>query len=102
MLQHIFAAVREPTIPLCKTNGYVQFLEGVLTESFLYVLEPSVTIYSRKSDVEVVKTAAANAAKAYKDISGRDIAFTVEGSIADDSFVFFLSLKLSNPHMFVN
>ena len=64
----------------------MQFLEGIITESFLYVLEPSATLYCRKSDVEVVKQAAANAAKAYKDISGRDVDFTVEGSIADDEY----------------
>ncbi|PPQ67693.1 hypothetical protein CVT26_007420 [Gymnopilus dilepis] len=84
VLQQIFSAVREPETPLHKTGGYVQFLEGIITESFLYVLEPSATLYCRKSDVEVVKQAAANAAKAYKDISGRDVDFTVEGSIADD------------------
>jgi V-type H+-transporting ATPase subunit E len=85
VLQQIFAAVREPATPLYKTNGYVQFLEGVLTESFLYILEPAVTIYSRKSDVDLVKRAAENAAKAYKDISGRDITFDVEGSISDEA-----------------
>ncbi|KAH9475952.1 V-type proton ATPase subunit E [Psilocybe cubensis] len=85
ILQQIFAAVREPETPLYKTQGYVQFLEGVLTESFLYILEPNVTIYSRESDVDTVKQAAENAAKAYKEISGRNIAYEVEGSIADDS-----------------
>ncbi|KAF8908070.1 ATPase V1/A1 complex subunit E [Gymnopilus junonius] len=84
ILQHIFSTVREPTTPLYKTNGYVQFLEGIITESFLYILEPSATIYSRQSDVDVVNQAAANAANAYKDISGRDVSFTVVGSIADD------------------
>ncbi|KAF9561704.1 ATPase V1/A1 complex subunit E [Agrocybe pediades] len=85
ILQEIFAAVREPATPLYKTNGYVQFLEGVLTESFLYLMEATVTIHSRKSDVDVVNQAAESAAKAYKDISGRDIDYEVEGSIADDS-----------------
>ncbi|KAF4610226.1 hypothetical protein D9613_010579 [Agrocybe pediades] len=85
ILQEIFASVREPATPLYKTNGYVQFLEGVLTESFLYLMEATVTIHSRKSDVDVVNQAAESAAKAYKDISGRDIDYDVEGSIADDS-----------------
>jgi len=83
ILQEIFSAVREPETPLYKTPGYSQFLEGVLTESYLSILEPSVTIYSRKSDVDTVKQAAGAAAKAYKEISGRDIDFDVQGTIAD-------------------
>ncbi|KAF8154689.1 ATPase V1/A1 complex subunit E [Crassisporium funariophilum] len=86
ILQHIFSSVREPSTPLYKmVDRYEQFLEGTLTESFLYILEPSVGIYSRESDVDIVNRAAANAAKAYKDISGRNIEFEVEGSIPDDS-----------------
>ncbi|KAJ3510455.1 hypothetical protein NLJ89_g4664 [Agrocybe chaxingu] len=86
VLQNIFAAVREPDSPLYKQAGrYDQFLEGILTESFLYLLETSVTIYSRKSDVSTVRRAAENAARTYKDISGRDITFDVQGTIADDS-----------------
>ncbi|KAF8954805.1 ATPase V1/A1 complex subunit E [Flammula alnicola] len=86
VLQEIFSAVREPTVPLYKTDGrYEQFLQGTLTESFLYLLEPKVTIFSRKSDVDIVKQAAATATKAYKEISGRDIEFEVQGTISDDA-----------------
>ncbi|KDR70274.1 hypothetical protein GALMADRAFT_127975 [Galerina marginata CBS 339.88] len=85
ILQQIFQAVREPGSPLYETNNYVQFLQGIITESFLFILEPSVTIYSRKSDVEVVKKAAEGAVKGYKNISGRDVSFEVVGSIADDA-----------------
>ena len=86
VLQQIFASVRNPQVPFYKSSGrYEQFLEGVITESFLYILEPSVGIYCRKSDVDIVNQAAANAAKAYKEISGRDIEFAVEGSISDDA-----------------
>jgi V-type H+-transporting ATPase subunit E len=60
-------------------------LEGTIAESFLYILEPSVGIYCRKSDVDVVNQAAGNAEKAYKEISGRDIEFAIEGSIPDDA-----------------
>jgi len=85
ILQQIFAAVREPATPLYKTQGYVQFLEGILTESFLYIMEPSVVIFSRASDVDVVEQAAEAASKAYKQISGRDISFEVGGEIPDDA-----------------
>ena len=60
-------------------------MEGTITESFLYILEPSIGIYCRKSDVNLVKKAAENAANAYKEISGRDVEFAVEGSISDES-----------------
>ncbi|KIM43618.1 hypothetical protein M413DRAFT_443542 [Hebeloma cylindrosporum] len=86
VLQQIFSAVREPTTPLYETTGrYEQFLEGTLAESFLYILEPAVTIYSRKSDVDIVKQAATTASRTYKEISGRDISFEVQGTIADEA-----------------
>ncbi|KAF9524934.1 ATPase V1/A1 complex subunit E [Crepidotus variabilis] len=86
ILQQIFSAVREPSTPLYKQSGrYEQFLEGIITESFLQVMEAKVTIYSRKSDVEVVKKSAENAASTFKDISGRDVSFDVQGTINDDS-----------------
>ena len=86
VLQQIFAAVREPSVPLHKSSDrYEQFLEGTILESFLHILEPSVGIYCRKSDVDLVKQAAENAAKAYKEISGRDVEFAIDGSVSDGS-----------------
>jgi len=86
VLQHIFSAVREPSTPLYKQSGrYEQFLEGIITESFLQIMEPAVTIHSRKSDHGVVTQSAKNAAEKFKEISGRNIKFEVEVSIADDS-----------------
>jgi len=85
VLQRIFAAVREPTTPFHQQSGqYDQFLEGVIAESALYVSEPSIIIYSRKSEVERVEQAAANAAKTYQELSGKELSFTVEGTIPDD------------------
>ncbi|KAF8176474.1 ATPase, V1/A1 complex, subunit E [Pholiota molesta] len=86
VLQEIFSAVREPEVPIYKTGSrYEQFLEGIITESFLFILEPKVTIFSRKSDVDVVKQAAESATRSYKEISGRDVEFEVQPTIADDS-----------------
>ncbi|KAF9042886.1 ATPase V1/A1 complex subunit E [Panaeolus papilionaceus] len=86
VLQNIFAAVREPSTPLHAMDGrYDQFLEGIITESFLYILEPKVIIYSRKSDIQTVEKAATNAVNAYKEISGRSVEFEVQGTIADDA-----------------
>ncbi len=56
VLQEIFTAVREPKVPICESGSrYEQFLESILTEAYLQILEPKVVIFSRKSDVEVVK-----------------------------------------------
>ncbi|PPR00633.1 hypothetical protein CVT24_005479 [Panaeolus cyanescens] len=86
VLQYIFAAVREPETPLHAMEGrYEQFLEGVITESFLFIFEKKVVIHSRKSDVETVQKAAENSAKACKEISGLSVEFEVEGTIADDA-----------------
>ena len=88
VLQQIFSAVREPSTPLCETAGrYEQFLEGTLAESFLYILEPSIIIYSRKSDVDIVNQAATTASRTYKEISGRDISFEVQGALSDEAYV---------------
>ncbi|KJA18244.1 hypothetical protein HYPSUDRAFT_45404 [Hypholoma sublateritium FD-334 SS-4] len=86
VLQEIFTAVREPKVPICESGSrYEQFLESILTEAYLQILEPKVVIFSRKSDVDVVKQAATSAKRSYKEISGRDIEFEVQGTIADDS-----------------
>lgn len=96
VLQEIFSAVREPEVPIYKTGSrYEQFLEGIITESFLFILELKVTIFSRKSDADVVKQAAESATRSYKEISGRDVEFEVQPTIADDSYVFLKSIPPS-------
>lgn len=84
-LQDLFSTARSSILTLAKDEGrYIQFLEGVIVQGYLQLLEPSVTVHSRKRDVEVVKQAAENAAKQYKAISGRDIDFDVEGTLNDE------------------
>ncbi|KAK7434053.1 V-ATPase V1 sector subunit E [Stygiomarasmius scandens] len=84
-LQDLFNTARESLLSLSKDEGrYVQFLEGVIIQGYLQVMEPSATIYSRKSDVDVAKQAAENAANQYKEISGRDVKFEVQGTLSDD------------------
>jgi V-type H+-transporting ATPase subunit E len=84
-LQDLFALSRSSLLSLAKDEGrYIQFLEGVIVQAFLQVLEPSVTIHSRKRDVGVAEQAAESAARTYKEISGRDIDFGVEGTLSDD------------------
>ncbi|KAF8664123.1 hypothetical protein AX16_000813 [Volvariella volvacea WC 439] len=84
-LQDLFNACRTSISTLSQDQSrYGQFLEGVIVQGFLQILEPTVIIYARKSDVEAVEKAANNATKQYKEISGRDIDATVEGRLSDD------------------
>ncbi|GLB41073.1 putative ATP synthase (E/31 kDa) subunit [Lyophyllum shimeji] len=85
-LQDLFATSRAAVLQLANDQtGYVQFLEGVIVQGFLELLEPSVTIHVRNRDLGVGEQAAANAEKAYKEISGRSIKYEVEGILSDDS-----------------
>ncbi|KAF5381538.1 hypothetical protein D9615_005484 [Tricholomella constricta] len=85
-LQDLFATSRAAVIELAKDEvRYVQFLEGVIVQGFLQLLEPSVTIHARQREMDVVKQASENARKSYKEISGRDVEFVVEGTLSDNS-----------------
>ncbi|KAG6918103.1 hypothetical protein DXG01_016556 [Tephrocybe rancida] len=85
-LQELFSTSRAAVVQLAKDEGrYVQFLEGVIVQGFLQILEPSVTVHARPQDVEIVKQAAASAQTAFLEISGREIEHDVEGTLADDA-----------------
>jgi ATP synthase (E/31 kDa) subunit len=84
-LQDLFSVARSSLLSLAQDEGrYIQFLEGVIVQGFLQVLEPIVTIHSRTCDVGVAKQAAESAVRTYKKISGRDIEFDVEGTLGDE------------------
>ncbi|KII85601.1 hypothetical protein PLICRDRAFT_116305 [Plicaturopsis crispa FD-325 SS-3] len=84
-LQDLFSTSRERIVALAQEEGqYVQFLEGIIVQGFLQLLEPSVTVHSRPKDVELVKQASASAAETYKEISGREVTVEVEGSLSDE------------------
>nr|QXO15400.1 V-type proton ATPase subunit E [Pleurotus tuber-regium] len=84
-LQDLFNTARSQILTLAQDEGrYTQFLEGVIIQGFLQLMEPTVSIQARKQDVQVVQQAAEAAAKNYKDISGRDVEFSVEGVLGGD------------------
>ncbi|KAJ7176607.1 ATPase V1 A1 complex subunit E [Mycena filopes] len=84
-LQDLFSTSRTAVLALAKDDGrYVQFLEGVIVQGFLQVMEPSTTVHVRARDVELAGQAAAGAAETYNQLSGRKMQFQVEGSLADD------------------
>jgi len=84
-LQELFSNSRSSILKLVQDEGrYVQFLEGVIVQGFLQLMEPSVTVHARSKDVSAAQTAAAAAAQSFKDLSGRDVKFEVEGSLSDE------------------
>ncbi|KAL6297786.1 ATPase V1/A1 complex subunit E [Sparassis latifolia] len=84
-LQDLFSTTRELIVDLSRDQArYVQFLEGVITQGFLQLLEPDVTVHARGLDVEVVRRAADGAAKQYTEVSGRTVNVTVVGLLSDD------------------
>ncbi|PBK73397.1 ATPase V1/A1 complex subunit E [Armillaria solidipes] len=84
-LQELFSTSRTSVLTLAKDDGrYIQFLEGFISQGFLQLMEPSVTLFARKQDVSLVEEAAANAAQTYKGISGREVKYNIEGSLGGD------------------
>ncbi|KAH9896919.1 ATPase V1/A1 complex subunit E [Cubamyces lactineus] len=84
-LQDLFSTARESIDALAKDEGrYVQFLEGVILQGFLSLLEPDVTVHARPKDVNQVQRAIDGATKQYTEISGRTVTATVKGSLSDD------------------
>ena len=84
-LQDLFSTSRSSILALAKDDGrYTQFLEGIIVQGFLQLMESNVTLLSRKKDATIVKQAAEAAAKSYTQISGREIAFDVGSTLNDE------------------
>lgn len=84
-LQDLFNTARESIVELAVNEGrYVQFLQNVIEQGFLSLLEPEVIIHARKKDVQIAQKAADSAAKAYQEISGRTVNATVHGELSND------------------
>lgn len=49
-------------------------------------MEKTVLIKVRPKDVEIAKKAAETAANTYKELSGREVEYEVEGSLNDDRY----------------
>ncbi|RDX54565.1 ATPase V1/A1 complex subunit E [Polyporus arcularius HHB13444] len=84
-LQDLFQTAREAIDALAKDEArYVQFLEGVIVQGLLALLEPEATVHARQKDVEIAQRAVDSAAKQYTEISGRTVKVSVKGSLSDD------------------
>lgn len=84
-LQDLFESARTQIVELAAQEGrYVQFLEGVIVQGFLSLLEPEGTVKARAKDEAAVKKAVTAAQTAYKEISGKEIKATVEASLSNE------------------
>jgi V-type H+-transporting ATPase subunit E len=84
-LQDLFALARSQIAHLANDEArYVQFLEGVIVQGLLQLLEPSATVYVRAKDEAIAACALDGAKKAYYDISGREVELELEASLGDE------------------
>ncbi|KIK63888.1 hypothetical protein GYMLUDRAFT_94827 [Collybiopsis luxurians FD-317 M1] len=85
-LQDLFSTCRSRVVSLSSSDkdAYSDFLVGVLTQGYLYLMESKVAVHCRKSDVSIVEKAASDATDRYKETSGRDIRVDVQGTLSDD------------------
>jgi V-type H+-transporting ATPase subunit E len=71
-LQDLFAAACTQIARLVDDEArYVQFLESVIVQGLLQLLEPSATVYACSKDEAIARRALNGAKKTYYDISGR-------------------------------
>ena len=84
-LQDLFSTARSSILELAANEGqYVQFLEGVILQGLLQLLEPDAVIHAREKDAEVVEKAAEGAANQYHELSGRKAKTQVEASLPNE------------------
>jgi len=84
-VQDLFGAARAQLVELSKDKGrYSQFLESLILQGSLQLMEPAVIVSARSKDVSVVEKAAEGAKAQYKEISGRDVEYSVNGDLSDN------------------
>ncbi len=87
-LQDLFTTARESIVSLSASEDrYVQFLENVITQGLLALLESDVVVLARDKDIDVVKKAAENAEKQYQELSSKTVTTKVQGGLSEDLYV---------------
>jgi len=85
-LQDLFDEARTSLLTLSEDAArYVQFLEDIILQGYLQLLEPEIIICMRAKDADIVSTAAAAASKRYTEMVDLGISFQVEATLGDDS-----------------
>jgi len=83
-LQDLFQVSREQLATLASSSQYVQFLQGIIVQGFLQLLDPEVIIHVREADAAAAKQAADAASRQYTDISGRHVEYELVASLSPD------------------
>jgi V-type H+-transporting ATPase subunit E len=84
-LQDLFASARAQITGLADDEArYTQFLEGVIVQGLLQLLEPSATVSTRAKDGVIAERAVESAKKAYYEISGREVEVELDASLSDE------------------
>lgn len=84
-LQDLFSTARSSIVRLASEEGqYVQFLEGVIVQGLLQLLETDATVRARQKDVGVVQKAVEGASRTYKEVSGRSVKVAIEASLSNE------------------
>ena len=86
-MQDLFQASREQLATLASSSQYVQFLQGVIVQGFLQILDPEISIHVRDADADAAKKAADAALKQYTEISGRHVKYELVTSLSPDLYV---------------
>ena len=82
-LQDLFAAARTQIARLADDEArYVQFLESVIVQGLLQLLESSATVYARAKDEAISALSLDGAKKTYFDISGREVEIELDASLS--------------------
>jgi V-type H+-transporting ATPase subunit E len=84
-LQDLFAAARTQIARLTDDEArYVKFLESVIVQGLLQLLEPSATVYAGANNEEIASRALDEAEKAYYDISGHQVEVELDASLSNE------------------
>ncbi|KAJ3571712.1 hypothetical protein NP233_g3567 [Leucocoprinus birnbaumii] len=87
-LQDLFAISRTELAQLAgkgsESGSYTQFLEGVIVQGFLQIMEPKVFVHTRTQDADVAKQAAEAASKTYKELTGKSVEFEIVSDLGKD------------------
>lgn len=85
-LENLFEAAREKLVGLSKDEKkYAPLLKDLITQGLLRLMEKKVTVTCRDKDESLVKKAADEAKKQYKEKSGRDVEIEVVKGLNKDS-----------------
>lgn len=84
-LQDLFSSARAQISSLADDEArYAQFLESVIVQGLLQLLEPSATVHTRAKDEAITERALEGAKKTYYEMSGREVEVELDASLSDE------------------